>query len=264
VLPDKGAPNLSRFGFKTGKGGAHAARTMMLPELRRLLSSMGSDSNKGAYRAALVDGNALDKPTVKARKLTWKHLSDLYALDGDVCLFRVLRRLWDAEAAAQPVLALQLALARDTLLRASVPLVLAAKLGDPVTREEMESLFDRWSGGRLSARSVEGIARRVNATWTQAGYLRGRVRKVRSVPTITPVNVTYALFQAWLTGRSGRRLYGSDGVRILDLPEDRLIELTQAAAQRGLLVFRRTGDVMEVRFPGYLTPQEEEWRREQA
>lgn len=258
------ASSLSRFGFKTGKGGAHAARTMMLPELRRLLGSAVPESDRAGYRAAVVDDNALDKPTVKARKLTFEHLCGLYALDGDLCLFRVLRRVWDAEPSAQPVLALQLALARDTLLSVSALSILAAKPGDPVTREGMERLFDEWSGRRLSARSLEGIAQRVNGTWTQAGYLRGRARKVRAVPTVTPVNVTYALFQAWLTGRSGRRLYASDWVRILDLPEDRLIELTHMAAQRGLLVLRRTGDVIEVRFPGYLTPQEEEWRSEQA
>jgi len=142
--------------------------------------------------------------------------------------------------------------------------VLDAKPGDPVTREGMESLLNDWSGGRLSPRSVKAIAQRVNGSWTQAGYLKGRVRKVRSVPTVTPANTAYALFQAWLTGRSGRRLYGSDWVRILGLPEDRLVELTQSAAERGILVFRRTGDVMEVRFPGYLTPAEEETRSEQA
>lgn len=263
MFADEPQPYLVRFGFKTGKGGAHAARTMMLPELSRLLESAGPGADRAAYRSAVVEANVLDKPTVKARKLTLKHLRELYALDAEVCLFRVLRRLWDADAAAQPVLALQLALARDTLLRASAPAVLGTKQGEPVTQEAMENQFDALSGGHFSRQSVEGIARRVNGTWTQAGYLAGRVRKIRAAPNVTPVNVVYALFHAWLAGRSGRRLYGSDWVGILDLPEERLLELTHAAAQRGLLVLRRTGDVIEVRFPGYLTQQEEEWHSEQ-
>ncbi|WP_058554875.1 hypothetical protein [Thiohalocapsa sp. ML1] len=264
MFTDASLERLAPFGFKAGKGGTHAARTMMLPELRRLLEVTRGETDRTAYRAAVVEANALDKPTVKARKLTLSHLAQLYALADDICLFRALRRLWDSDPAGQPVLALQLALARDTLLRASAAAVLDAKPGDPVTREGMESLLNDWSGGRLSPRSVKAIAQRVNGSWTQAGYLKGRVRKVRSVPTVTPANTAYALFQAWLTGRSGRRLYGSDWVRILGLPEDRLVELTQSAAERGILVFRRTGDVMEVRFPGYLTPAEEETRSEQA
>lgn len=75
---------------------------------------------------------------------------------------------------------------------------------------------------------------------------------------IRPANVTFALFLGHLEGHLARRLFSSDWVRALDLPEERLIELTQAAAQRGLLVFRRTGAVMEVRFPDYLTEQEQE------
>ena len=81
---------------------------------------------------------------------------------------------------------------------------------------------------------------------------------------ITPANVAFALFLAYLEGRLAQRLFSSDWVKVLDLSEERLIELTQSASQRGLLVFRRTGGVMEVRFPDYLTTQEQEWLSEQA
>lgn len=256
--------SLLRFGFKFGRGGAHAARTMMLAELRRLVDVTGEAALCADYRMAVVDSNVLDKPTVKARKLTYEYLRDLYALDPDVCLFRVFRRLWNADPEAQPVLALLIALARDQLLRVSAPEILGAQPGSRVTREQMEALIGEWSEGRLSARSVEAIAQRVNGTWTQAGYLTGRVKKSRTPAMITPANVAFALFLAYLEGRLAQRLFSSDWVKVLDLPEERLIELTQSAAQRGLLVFRRTGGVMEVRFPDYLTTQEQEWLSEQA
>ena len=99
---------LTRFGFKFGRGGAHAARTMMLPELRRLLEVAGDGATRADYRTAVVDHNALDKPTLKARKLSFEHLCDLYALDPDICLFRVFRRLWYADQQSQPVLALSI------------------------------------------------------------------------------------------------------------------------------------------------------------
>ncbi len=255
---------LLRFGFKFGRGGTHAARTMMLAELRRLFDVTGEAAECTDYRQAVIDSNALDKPTVKARKLTYEYLRDLYALDPDVCLFRVFRRLWYSEPEAQPVLALLIALARDNLLRVSTPLILDAKPGSRVTREQMEALVGEWSGDRLSATSVEAIAQRVNGTWTQAGHLAGRAKKIRTAATVTPADVTFALFLAYLEGRLAQRLFSSDWIRVLDLPEERLIELTQSAAQRGLLVFRRTGGVMEVRFPNYLTTQEQEWLSEQA
>ncbi|NBC47295.1 MAG: hypothetical protein GVY22_04745 [Gammaproteobacteria bacterium] len=255
---------LLRFGFKFGRGGVHAARTMMLPELQRLLEALPEDAEQADYRAAVVDTNLLDKPSLKARKLGFEHLCSLYALDPNVCLFRVLRRLWHSDAPSQPVLALSMALARDALLRLSAPLILEARPGVRVSRDQMAERFATWGEGRFSASSVEAIAQRVNGTWTQAGYLTGRVKKVRAQPGITPVNLAFALFLAYLDGRVAQRLFTSDWVRVLDLPQERLIELTQAAAQRGLLVFRRTGAVMEVRFPGYLTEQEQEWLNEQA
>jgi hypothetical protein len=128
----------------------------------------------------------------------------------------------------------------------------------------MAEHFKEWGNGRFSAASLEAMAQRVNGTWTQAGYLTGHVKKIRSRPVITPENVTFALFLGFLEGRLAQRLFSSDWARVLDLPEERLIERTQAAAQRGLLVFRRTGPVMELRFPDYLTEQEQEWLSEQA
>lgn len=255
---------LERFGFKFGKGGAHAARTMMLPELQDLLQSTPEGAKPADYRQAVVDENVLNKPTVNARKLSFQHLVSLYALDPSTCLFRVFRGLWSQQLDAQPVLALQMALTRDALLRRSTETILAAVTGAQVTRQQMEQLFTDWSQGGLSRASIEAIAQRVNGTWSQAGYLNGRAKKVRSQPLITPVNVTFALFISSLEGRIAQRLFSSDWVRVLDAPEERLIELTQAAAQRGLLVFRRTGGVIEVRFPDYLTAQEQEWLSEQA
>jgi hypothetical protein len=255
---------LARFGFKFGKGGVHAARTMMLAEVQRLFEVVPDAAQRADYRQAIVDDNLLDKPTVNARKLSFRHLCELYALDPGSCLFRIFRRLWSHQRDAQPVLALQLSLARDALLRISAPIIRDAPPGAQVTREQMEQRFTEWSQGGFSPTSIEAIAQRVNGSWTQAGYLSGHVKKIRARPLITPVNISFGLFLAYLEGRLAQRLFSSDWVLVLDLPEEQLIELTQAAAQRGLLVFRRTGGVMEVRFPDYLSEQEQGWLNEQA
>jgi len=236
----------------------------MLPELRRLLDAAPARAGRGDYRSAVVDGNVLDKPTTRARKLTFEHLCDLYALDPNVCLYRVFRQLWAADPESRPVLALTLALARDMLLRVSAPVVLDARPGEQVTRGRMEDEYRALSKGRFSDTSIEAIAQRVNGTWTQAGYLSGKVTKIRSVPVVTSANLCFALFFAYLDGRLAQRLFTSDWARVLDLSADRLMELARMASDRNLLVLRRTGEVVEIRFPGLLTDQEQEWLNEQA
>ena len=39
--------------------------------------------------------------------------------------------------------------------------------------------------------------------------------------------------------------------------------LATLAAQRDLIVFLSAGGIQEIRFPGYLTAEEESWRHEQ-
>ncbi|NBC49243.1 MAG: hypothetical protein GVY22_14955 [Gammaproteobacteria bacterium] len=66
-----------------------------------------------AQRAAVLDAKILDKPTLKARKLTSEHLCRLYALDPQICLFRVLRRLWPGARVDRDQMAQQSVSRRD-------------------------------------------------------------------------------------------------------------------------------------------------------
>lgn len=85
--------SLIKFGFKFGKNGAHAARTMMLAELQELFAYTPVDADREQYREQIVDFNRLDKPTSNARVLTYGHLLDLYAMSPEVPLFRIFRTL---------------------------------------------------------------------------------------------------------------------------------------------------------------------------
>ncbi|WP_162647452.1 hypothetical protein [Pseudomonas aeruginosa] len=122
--------SLINFGFKFGRSGAHDSRTMMLLELRSLFACTQSSDGRPQYREQITELNCLDKPTNRARKLTAEHLVDLYGLSPDIPLFRVFRQLWDVRVEAQPLLALQLAVARDPLFRVSVPLMLELQPGE--------------------------------------------------------------------------------------------------------------------------------------
>ena len=257
-----GHDTMARFGFRMGRSGAHASRTMMLDELQALLDAMPENAIRADYIDGVVHANLLGKGTAKARELTAKHLVELYGLDENLCLFRVFHRLWRQDAQARPVLALTLALARDPLLRLSRPLMLAKQPGEPLDRREVEAVLDQAEPGRFSAASLKSFAQNINGSWTQAGFLHGRARKVRTLPTITPTNLTLALFLGHLEGLRAQRLFASDWARLISGSQEELIALAQSASRRGLLVFMNAGGVMEVRFPGYLTSEEEGWLHE--
>lgn len=253
---------LEQFGFKFSKNGAHSARTTMLDELSVLFERTESDTSKDAYIAYIVDYNILNKGTDKSRILTSRHLIDLYTLDVKYPLFRIFRKLWEIDPQAQPLLALQIALARDPILRLSSSLILEASIGEHLARESMEKVFHDNEPGRYSAASLKSIAQNVNGSWTRAGFLQGRNKKIRSLPYISTVNVVFALFQAYLLGATGERLLTSSGTRMLGLPDERLLDMAASASHRGLIDFRHSGGVIDIRFPDFITVEEQEWFHE--
>lgn len=234
----------------------------MLEDLRLLLACLPAEATRSDYVAKAVVNNVLGKPTKKARELGLRHLATLYTLDPQSALFRALRRLWSTDVAAQPLLALSAALARDPLLRASQAFILQKNIGAAVPREELEKVLTGLHQERFSPASLKSFAQNVNGTWTAAGFLVGRTRKTRTAPVVTPANVALGLFLGYLEGLSGQRLFSSSWIQLLGCASSELEAMATAASHRGLLVFMNAGGVKEVRFPGYLTAEEEQWRQE--
>ncbi|MFG6466773.1 hypothetical protein [Roseateles sp. BYS87W] len=253
---------LTQLGFRFGLNGPHAARTMMLDDLRLLLAHTAADAERTDYVSAVVEANVLGKATRKARELALRHLATLYALDTANPIFRALRRLWALNEAAQPLLALAVALARDPLLRGSQPFILPLASGAPVTRDAVEAHLSAADPDRFSPASLKSFAQNVAGTWTASGHLHGRVRKTRAVVQANPESITLLLFLGYLEGRTGQRLFSSDWMNLVSGSPDELEALANSASHRGLLVFMNAGGVKEVRFPGYLTPAEERIRQE--
>jgi len=247
---------LSHFGFKFGKNGAHSSRTMMLGELQLLFAATSASTTLKEYQTVIITHNCLNKSTEKTRTLTFRHLKDLYSLDTQYALFRAFRLYWDLEPAAQGVLALQLAYARDPLFRMSGDTILAHKPGEQITREEIETLLKQDDAERFSPASLKSFAQNINSSWTQAGYLKGKGKKIRHVPVITPINVSFALFQGYLCGLSGERLFNSVWIKLLQKPLETLQILASAASYRGLIDYKESGGVVEVRFNDLLEPDE--------
>lgn len=249
---------LEAFGFKFGKSGAHSARSMMIVELKQLLDGRPDNATKDDYQDDVLTFNQLHKPTENARKLTFRHLVDLYGMSTEVPLFREFRKLWNLDEGSQSLLALQLAVARDPLFRKSVPTILALGPGEQIEREVIEALLAEDDPDRFSKASLKSFAQNINGTWTQAGYLKGRTKKFRQEVKPSYVNILFALWLSRLEGRTGQRLFTSEWCKLLDRNVDSLIALTHTASARGLLGFKHVGEVIEVNFSNMFTESEKE------
>jgi hypothetical protein len=253
---------LTKLGFRFGTNGPHAARTMMLDDLATLFTHLPATARREDYSAEVIDRNCLGKPTRKARELAFRHMSILYGLDPGLAVYKALRRLWAGDEAARPVLALSAALARDPLLRSTQDFILAKHPGEAVSRNDLEKLLESNYPDRFSPASLKSFAQNVNGTWTQAGFLVGRSRKTRARPKIAPANVAFSLFLGHLEGLSGQLLFSSTWAKLLDSSPGELEAMAGSASHRGLLVFMSAGGVKELRFPDYLSPEQESWRQE--
>ena len=188
------------WGFRTGDRGTHTSRTIMLDELSHLMDAVPGDATREDYAEAVIAQNCLGKRTTATRKLSLQRLTELYALDPRVILFRVLRVLWGRSEASRPLLALLLALARDPLLRATATAVLRTPFGHEFARQSMKDALTEAVGDRLNEATLDKVVRNASSSWTQSGHLRGRGRKVRKQVEATPAATTFALllgFRCW-------------------------------------------------------------------
>ncbi len=256
---------LTSFGFKFNRNGAHTSRTMMLDEIRVLLSYFDNpDTEKNEYLQAIEEDNCLGKRSGSTRKLTSRHLVELYGLAPSIPLFRILLYFWKRDHDGQPLIALLCAFARDSILRSSTPFIQAYSKGQSVTREAMEEFIEKQEVGRFSKATLKSTAQNINSTWTKSGHLQGRVKKSRSQANATPGSVSYALLLGYLTGVRGVSLFQTEYAKLLDCSMERSIELAEEASRKGWIVVKRVGNVVEVLFPNILSETEMEWIREQS
>ncbi len=92
------SPFPESLGFRSGVSSAHTSRTMMLEELSLVLNGVDVKVSAAGYRSAIIDDNILGKPTRTTRQRTAQRLTELYALDPDCTLFRLLRHVWSSRS----------------------------------------------------------------------------------------------------------------------------------------------------------------------
>ncbi len=251
------------LGFRGGVSSVHTSRTMMLEELSLVLAKVVPDATATAYLSAIVAENVLGKRTQTTRQRSAKRLTELYALDPACTVFRLLRYFWPADQSGQPMLAFLAASTRDSLLRETTPFVLTVPPHAAVNATQISGYLNQKYPARFRATTLHSTAQNLASSWTQAGFLTGKVKKNRSRPTITPVVVAFACVLGYLSGSRGKLSLDSTWTRLLDRSPAELTDLVIEASQQGWLNYKAAGSVVEITFPSLLTPQEENAAYEQ-
>ncbi len=257
ILGGPARDGLERMGFRLGDRGAHTSRTIMLAELCTLLRALPATATRPEYVAAVVVENSLGKHTQSTRQLTMQRLSELYALDPAVPVFRLLRLFWDAaNESAHGQLALLAALARDPLLRATAETILTMKQGEEIARQRFTDALREAVDGRLNDDILDKVVRNTASSWTQSGHLAGRSRKKRVLVDPPAAVVTFALVLGYLMGVRGQELFETLFARVLDRDANELAFLAMDAKRLGFLNIKSGGGLTVISFDGILTDQE--------
>lgn len=252
-------PRSMSLGFRFGDRGTQSSRTVMIKELQTLLEVVPGSRDRIDYEDAVLEDNCLGKHTLSNRKLSLQRLSELYALDPGISLFRIMRDLWGVNPEARPQLAILLALARDPLLRMSADPVLHTAIGKEFARQDMTDAFRGKTGDRFNDATLDKIVRNAASSWTQSGHLQGRARKFRIQIRATPAATAYAFLLAYLQGIRGKNLFSCSWAKVLDLDEIEARERSDDAKRLGLLDIKQSGSILDISFPKLLSDADKEF-----
>ena len=178
-----------------------------------------------------------------------RRLRELYALDEASPIFGLLRKLQGIDQKSLPLLAVQVAWARDPLFRATTTPIIEATEGERVESATLALAIDAAFPGQYSEKSQGQTSRHAASSWTQSGHLVGRAKKVRHRVNPSVTAVTMALFLGDMAGYHGASVFSNPWCRLLDLDADRARSMGFEAHRAGLVTLRAVGDVVELTFP---------------
>lgn len=235
-------------GFSNSPIGTHTGKTMMLPELRLLLSAVPGPADFADYQRASVEENALAKATAANRSNTLMYLKQLYGLRPDIPVFVAMRELWDVKFSDQPILAMLCASARDVLLRSTADAVLGTAPGSSIAAADLSAGIAEAYPGRYKPSTLRNLGQNIVSSWTQGGLLTGGQNKHRAAPSVDVPAVVYAMYLGHLEGLAGLTLFTSRWARMLDRKETDLRPIAEAAGRSGWLEYRSSGGMTEIGF----------------
>jgi hypothetical protein len=224
-------------GFRRGAVGTHTSRTIMLAELSALFDAVPATATTADVAGAIKASNILGKSTTSTRRLTNQRLTELYALDPQVILYRILRRLWQIDVAGRPL-----------LLAASASAVAPLANDAEFLRSPMKEAIRADVDDRLNDSILDKVVRNAASSWTQSGHLVGRTIKKRSKVKATAGATALALYLAHAAGFRGQQIFTSGWAKLLDADAAALRNLALDAKRAGLIDLRIAGEVLDISF----------------
>lgn len=235
---------IEHFGIKVDGGGAHQSKTMMLDEISTIFSN-GHGGQLDAKKL-IIDDNILFKPTLSTRKITLRHLSELYGLRTQPLLTAVFAKLWSADKDSHSLLALLMAIARDPLFRDTAHVIMHTPIGGSLSSSMLTSHLESIHPRRWSQKMIRSLSRNCASSWTQSGHLFGSTKKIRQRVHPRPAVAAFAALLASVCGFGGPALLSAPWLALLDINPEQALDLLRQAETQGLARVRAAGDVIEI------------------
>lgn len=227
----------------------HTGRTIMFAEFKKVMDH-GIDND--AYLDTL-HLNVFNKATKSGITYTSRFLKRLYDFDISLASFKALKHFWSiSDEQERPLLAILYAIGNDFLLSESIPIVSNTELGMKVTVESIEGNIETLYPHKYSANTKRSIAQNIASSWKQAGFIKGKVKNIRTQPDIGYLVVAFAFILAYLNGVRGDFILKSNWVKALSLDESTMRSLAIEAGKRDLLQYQFAGNVTSITFNNLL------------
>jgi hypothetical protein len=219
---------------------------MMLDELESVMDALGSRANQENVHQAILEDNVLGKATRSGRMNSATKLIDLYSFNPELQLYFAFEVLWRDSSPSRPVLALLLALSRDTVLRASVETVIGVPVGSAITKDQLYKSLLSGFASKYAETTLQSTTRNIASSWRQSGHIKGKSPIVRTKAPADFHALAFAVIIGYLRGLRGQNLLASEWVRLLDFDSGELEAAISHAHIHGFITSRKIGDVLEL------------------
>jgi len=197
--------------------------------------------------------NVTGKKSNSGVEKTASYLKRLYGFDINYPQFAAFKYFWKiTESAEKPLLAFVYAINHDVLLAESIQVLLDIKPGEKVAIELFEEVIEKIHPNQYSQNTRKSMAQNIASSWKQAGFIRGKVKNIRTQSEISYRVACFAFLLAWLKGDKGDFIWNSIGVKSLCMSESRLRELAVECAKKDLIQYQYAGSVTSIGFNNLL------------
>ncbi len=201
-----------------------------------------------------LEHNVTGKKSNSGVEKTANYLKQLYGFDTNFPPFGAFKYFWNiSEPNEKPLITLVYAANQDELLAESIQVMQIVKPGEKATREAFEEVIEKYHPNQYSANTRRSMAQNIASSWKQAGYIKGKVKNIRTQPEISYRVACFAFLLAYLKGDRGDFIWNSIGVSALCLYESKLRELAIDCAKKDLMQYQYAGSITVISFTNLLS-----------